>query len=188
MEAQSTNLGGSLVLRGVLAILFGAAAVFWPGETLLTLVYLFSTFVLINGVIDLVFGISRIGGAASAFVNRWLIVILGALQIGVGIYLLRHPRLSFTTLIILIGFTLIVRGLIEAVEGLFEDNSAMYKTIMVLSGLLAIIAGVIMLFQPVAAGVAFVWVLGVYALITGPMMIALAMDVHRLETAGVKRR
>ena len=43
MDSEMSNLTGGLVLRGVVAILFGIAAVFWPGITLVTLLYLFST-------------------------------------------------------------------------------------------------------------------------------------------------
>jgi uncharacterized membrane protein HdeD (DUF308 family) len=183
MDTQATNLGGSLVLRGVLAILFGAAAVFWPGLTLVTLVYLFSAFVLVNGVVDLIYGIGRAASVSFSSMSRVLTLLFGALQIGVGVYLLRHPRVSFATLILLIGFTLIVRGVFEIVAGLFEEGSALFKSVMVIGGVIAAIAGVVILFQPVAGGVAFVWVLGVYALITGPMLIALALDINKVEQA-----
>jgi uncharacterized membrane protein HdeD (DUF308 family) len=44
---------------------------------------------------------------------------------------------------------------------------------------LAIVAGIILVREPVSGGVAFVWVLGLYALIVGPMLIALAFDAKR---------
>jgi uncharacterized membrane protein HdeD (DUF308 family) len=37
-----------------------------------------------------------------------------------------------------------------------------------------------LLFQPASAGVAFVWVLGLYSLIVGPLMIALSLDMKKL--------
>lgn len=181
MEHAATSVKGSLILRGVLAILFGIAAVFWPGITLVTLVYLFGAFVLINGLVDLVIAISRLASRTVSSMNNWLILLLGILQIGVGVYLFRHPEVSFATLILLVGFTLIVRGVFEMVDGFLEKGSALYKTISIIGGVIAVIAGIVVLFQPVAGGVAFVWILGIYALITGPMMIALAMDVDRLE-------
>ena len=113
-------------------------------------------------------------------------VVLGVLEIGVGVYLLRHPLVSFTTLILLIAFALIIRGVIDIVAGLFEGGSAMRRTVMVIGGLLAGIAGVVLLFQPASGGVAFVWILGLYALLTGPMLIALALDIKNgPPTAGI---
>lgn len=177
MNTEAANLSGSLALRGVLAILFGAAAVFWPGITLVTFVYLFAAYILINGVIDVVFGIGKLFGEGNTFWTRVLTLLAGVIQVGVGVYLLRHPQVGFATLVLLVGFVLIARGVFDVVEGLFEENSGGYRALLIIGGLLAALAGVVMLFQPVKAGVAFVWILGVYALITGPLMIALAMQV-----------
>lgn len=179
MEREATNLSGSLVVRGILAIIFGVAAIFWPGLTLVTLVYLFSAFILVNGIMDLIFGVDRLISGAQAVWTRILMLLVAVLQIGVGVYLLRHPGVSFATLILLIGFTFIVRGVFEIVSGLFEKASSSYKVLTILGGILAFVAGIVVLFQPVTSGVVFVWILGVYALITGPLMIALAMDVKR---------
>lgn len=176
---DARSLSGSLALRGVLALLFGVAAVFWPGITLVTLVYLFSAFVLVNGVVDLVFGVGRLANSDLSIVSRVVMLLFGILQVGVGIYLLRHPTVSFATLVLLIGFTLIIRGVFDIVSGLFDEGSSMYKAVMIIGGILAGLAGILVLFQPAKAGVAFVWILGVYALIVGPLTIALAMDVNK---------
>jgi len=184
----TASVSGSMILKGVLLILFGAAAVFWPGETLVTLAYLFSALVLVNGIFDIVFGIGRMVGGAEFIFNRALLLLFGIFQVGVGIYLLRHPSVNFRTFILLIGFTLLIRGLFEIVDGLFEDSTYMYRAVMVIGGVLAALAGILVFFQPVAAGIAFVWILGVYALIVGPLLIALAFDVARMNRLGVRSR
>lgn len=189
MQTLNEEVSGSLVVQGVLAVLFGIAAVFWPGLTLVTLVYLFSSFILITGLVDLVFGIKSLGDSKKSVFSRFGGVLLGVLQLGVGVYLLRHPHVSFATFILLIGFTLIVRGLLEVVLGLFErGNSALFKMVMIVSGLISLGVGVVVLMQPAASGVAFVWILGLYALITGPMFIALGLDARKLEESGAKRK
>lgn len=168
---------GALALRGVLTIIFGFAAVFWPGLTLVTLVYLFSAFILANGIVGLVLGLSNSRNEDSSLLGKVLAVALSVLEIGVGVYLLRHVNVSFKTFILLIGLTLIVRGVIDFFVGLFEAEGAMYKTAMIIGGILAAVAGAIILSQPVTAGVAFVWILGLYALVMGPLLVAMAMDI-----------
>lgn len=177
-EVTLREMWGALALRGMVAILFGLAAVFWPGLTLVTLVYLFGAYILASGLVNLVVGLTNLGGAES-FWGRVLTLLLGAGEIGVGVYLLRHPGVSFATLILVFGLTLIVRGLFELFAGIFGEGSATYKATMVLGGLLAGIVGVILLFQPASGGVAFVWVLGLYALITGPLLLAMAFDAKK---------
>lgn len=171
-----------LAFRAIIAIIFGIAAIFWPDLTLKTLVYLFGGFILATGLISLVGGLVNIYNEWNSFVARLITILLGVIEVGVGVYLLRHPRVSFATLILLIGFILIIRGVIDLVIGLFEARGAMHKTVMIVGGLIAGIAGVIILFQPVAGGVAFVWVLGLYALITGSLSLALALDLKNAES------
>lgn len=169
------DLWGALLLRGIMATLFGVAAVFWPGITIVTLVYLFSGFILASGLVGLVTGLMASKDTA---LNRMLVIIVSLLEVGVGVYLLRHPLVSFGTLILLISLTLIVHGVFDVVGGLFETGaSATYRLLAVVAGLLAALAGIIILFQPQSAGVAFVWLLGLYALLTGPLLIALSFDV-----------
>lgn len=174
-----TSEWSGLAVRGLLAILFGVAAIFWPELALKTLVYLFGGFILASGLVALVGGLVNVYNEGSSFLMRLLMVIIGVVEIGVGVYLLRHPLVSFTTFILVIGFTLIFRGLVDIFVGLFEARGAMHRTVMIIGGLLAGLAGVVLLFQPVSGGIAFVWVLGLYALLVGPLMIALAMDLKR---------
>lgn len=167
------TMKGVGILEGIAAVLFGIAAVFWPGLTGVTLLYLFATFILISGVVNMMGGVFSIRDKGSAWFLR---MIIGILQLGVGVYLLRHPHVTFATLILLIGFTLIFRGVFEVVMAFDRDTLAGSRMLAVISGALAVIAGIIILFQPVSGGVAFVWVLGLYALISGPIIIATAID------------
>lgn len=169
----------ALTLRGIAAILFGIAAVFWPGLTLVTLVYLLSAFVLVIGVINVVQGAVSIGKHRS-----WaLTLVLGLAEVAVGLYLVRHPNVTFDVFILVAGLLFVASGVIEVVAALAQDvGTATSRTLTLLAGVAAFLIGIILLFQPAAGGVAFVWILGLYALVTGPILIALSIDVkHELE-------
>ncbi len=174
------DLWGALAFRGMLAILFGLAAVFWPAITLVTLVYLFSAFIVASGLISLVSGLIGVFNNKGSLLGRALAVALGVVELGVGVYLLRHPTIAFATFILIIGIVLVVRGLIEVFGGLFEEEVATHKTVSVILGLISVVAGIAVLLQPASAGIAFVWILGLYALITGPIIVALSYDMKRL--------
>lgn len=170
-----------LTLRGALAIVFGIAAVFWPGITLLTLLYLFSAYILVSGIVDIVHGIGSIFRRASWF----LVLILGLVELGVGVYLLRHPGVTFATFILLIGFMLIIRGVFEGIAAFSDNLSSTNRVLMIIVSLVALLAGIVLLFQPEKAGVAFVWILGLYALVVGPVLIALSLDLKKLAERNV---
>ena len=170
-------LWGTLLLRGVLAVLFGIAAVFWPALTLVTLVYLFSAYVLVTGVVNLVQGVMGM----RSYSTWYLTLLIGLVELGIGVYLLRHTGVTFATLVLLIGFTLVIRGVLEVVGAFMDMGSwASTRTLLTLGGLASVLAGIIVLMQPETVGVAFVWVLGVYALLVGAMMVAVALDARKL--------
>ncbi len=167
-----------LTVRGVALLLFGLVAVFWPGLTLVTFVYLFSAFLLVSGLVGVITALVSIGN------KGWFVgLLMGLLELGVGLYLVRHPLVSFATLILLLGLSFIVRGVIEVVSALSGNDMATSKTLAIIGGLLGVIVGVMVLNQPAASGVVFVWLVGLYALLMGPVVIALSLDAKKLASA-----
>jgi uncharacterized membrane protein HdeD (DUF308 family) len=160
----------ALVSGGVATIIFGVAAVFWPGITLLVLLYLFSAYALVSGLVNITAGLGTLGVADTWF----LPVALGAFELGVGVYLLRHVAVKFATFIILIGFVLIARGIVEAVGAYYNAKaSPKVQSLSYLSGVAALVAGIVILFVAKASqGVDFVWILGLYGIGVGALQIA----------------
>jgi uncharacterized membrane protein HdeD (DUF308 family) len=164
-----------LTLRGIVSILFGIAAVFWPGLTLVTLVYLFSAYILIMGIFGIVHSLGSIGHR-----TLWILsLLLAILQVAVGVYLVRHLQVGYATLVLLVGFIFIVQGVLEGVAAFGENLSAGHRTLLVIGAILSLLVGITVLAYPVRTSLAFVWVIGLYALISGPLMIAMSVDVKR---------
>lgn len=178
---REESMRGVTVLEGIAVLLFGIAAVFWPGITIVTLLYLFATYALVIGVINLISGIVHIASRGASAV---LTILLGVLEVGAGVYLLRHPHVTFTTFVLLIGFLLIFRGVFGIVGAFMDNLLPTQRTLLFIVGLLSIVVGIVILFQPAASGVAFVWLLGVYALIAGPVAIAAALE----QGGGARKR
>lgn len=173
-ETYLTGQWWVLTIQGIAAILFGIAAVFWPGITLVTFVYLFGLYLLVVGIMSMLSGLFSITKRGT-----WILtVLLGLVELGLGVYLLRHQGVSFELLILLTGSALVVFGVFEVIVALTnKDQSAVGKTLAIVAGIVAVLAGILMFFQPAASGVAFVWVVGLFALINGPLWIALSIDV-----------
>ena len=64
MLPEFANSWWPLLLRGICAILFGVMAFIWPGLSLLTLVFLYGAYALVDGVFALW---PVLGGAALLF-------------------------------------------------------------------------------------------------------------------------
>lgn len=173
--AEAQQAITALTVRGVAAILFGLVALFWPGLTLVTLVYVFSAFLLVSGLIGMIMSIVTIRSNKYWFMD----LLLSFLELGIGVYLIRHLTVTLATFILLVGISFVVRGVVEMVRAFVDSSAQGHRILVGLSGLISLVAGLVVLRQPVAGGIAFVWVLGLYALISGPLMIALASEARR---------
>ncbi len=95
-----------------------------------------------------------------------------------GVYAVRRaPHETFATFIQLAGLTLITRGILD-IAAVFVDRISTRRIMLVIAGIAAIVAGIVLLLQPVAAGVAFVWLLGLYSLVFGSLMMVTAMELR----------
>lgn len=173
------NFAGLLVSQGVLAVLFGVAALFWPGLTLATFILLFGAFTLVWGVVLLVNSLM-----GSSYRSLWWVeTLLAVLLVGLGVFLLRNPGVVIATLLLLVGFTLIARGIVDVVSGLFSSDKHVVdnRWFVIINGVLGLILGVIVLNYPVSSGLAFIWALGLYAVLYGALTVSLAFRIHTSE-------
>lgn len=169
LSSIAKQLWGLGIGFGVVSILFGILALFWPGLTVGLLVILFSIFILIWGVIGIIVSIS----STSTDKFWWLELIFSILAIGLAVYLLRNPVVAAMIWIFSIGLTFLVRGVVDILEGLFDRNrTGGDRVLAFILGALGIVAGIITLLYPVSAGLAVVWIIGLYALLYGSLLIA----------------
>lgn len=178
VSSYTRPLVGLVVTQGVLAILFGIAALFWPGATASVIAVLFGMFVLVWGISLLIQGLISIGKVGL----WWLELVFGVAVLGLGVYLVRNPDTTLAWLILFIGFTFVIRGVVDLVQAFFSDDVAVRenKLFYIISALLGLAAGVVVLLHPAAGGLAFLWVVGLYAIVQGVVLIVLASKFQAL--------
>lgn len=155
--------------EGIALTVFGIAAIAWPGLTFLTFTMIFGLFALASGIINVVGGILRIREGWSSIAR----LVLGALYVAAGGYVLNHPGMAALTLVILIAFTFIIHGIIDIVTAVSDKTD--YRTLTIVAGVFGVMVGLILLRHPVGGGLAYTWVLGLYALVSGPIFIAIGL-------------
>lgn len=178
VDQLSSHVWGLVVTQGVIAILAGIVLLFWPGLTAAFVAVLLGLFVLVWGIVGLVRSLIGMGR-----LNLWWVELLfSVFLVGAGVYLLRNPDVTLSLVILLVGLVFVVRGVVDVVEGLFSRDTDVRQTrvLYLLLGVLGVAAGVFTLAYPASAGLAFLWVVGLYAVLYGSVSLAIALRTRDL--------
>ena len=161
-------------LRGVLGIIFGILALIFPGPTILSLVLLFSAYMLVDGI----FGIISAVRAIRRKEDRWgLLIFEGLLSVATGILAFLWPGLTVVAFVWLIAAWAIVSGGLMTAAG-FRLNIEHGRWWLVLGGLLSLAYGVLLIITPLIGAVVFTWWLGAYALVFGVALVIFSLKLR----------
>ena len=177
-EARSVlkTLWWLVLLRGILAVLFGIAVLAWPKATVVVFVVLFAVFSFLDGILDIVLGVQAKGER-----GRWLIFLQGALAIIAGIIAVVWPSITAVVLLWLVALWAIFSGVMEIAGSLelrrLGQPRWWWHTV---AGVLAIVLGAILLFDNPTSGIlAILWAVGVLAIASGIALIIAAVITRR---------
>jgi uncharacterized membrane protein HdeD (DUF308 family) len=163
-----------LALRGLVAVLFGVLAFMWPGATLITLVWLFGAFALVNGILSLVLAAKTPKG----YPKVGSLIFGGLLGILAGLLAFVMPGITALGLLILIAAWAIATGVMELVAAIRLRKIITNEWLLVLAGIASVLFGVILLFQPAAGALALIWLIGAWALVSGILLMILAFRMR----------
>ena len=163
-----------LLLRGILLIIAGLLAFVSP----LVWVTFVGVYMLFDGVTMLISGVSDQPSGQS----RWPLIIIGILGLLAGLLVLWNPVLGGITLTIVIAAWAIVTGVLTIIAAIRVREEIDNEWWLILSGVLAVIFG-ILVFQNVLAGILTIaWVFGIFAILAGILSLALAFRVRDFGT------
>jgi uncharacterized membrane protein HdeD (DUF308 family) len=165
---------GWVVFRGVIAIVFGLVAFARPGAMTLALVLLFGAYAFIGGIAAIVSAIHR--GREG---DHWGMLLLdGVLGIVAAVVAVLWPGAAALGFVWVIGAWAVLAGCLEIASAISLRKLIDHEWTLGLAGAVSIVFGILMLYRPVAGGLAMVWILGAYAVAFGVLMIALGLRLR----------
>jgi len=165
----------ALALRGLAAVLFGLAALFWPGLVLAVLIVLFGAYALVDGVLALIAAFRSSGRGA----RRGLLLIEGVIGILFGLIALLWPDLTALALLYLFALWVILGGIARIFMAIMLRREIENEWSIGLSGVLYVILGIFLILLPGAGLLAYTWLIGLFALAVGIILIFYAFRVRR---------
>jgi uncharacterized membrane protein HdeD (DUF308 family) len=169
----------AMALRGVFGILFGLIALFAPGPTILSLILLFSAYMLVDGV----FGIISAVRAAGRH-ERWgLLLLEGLVNIAAGVIAFLLPGLTVIVFVLLMAAWALVSGglMLGAAFKLTQQHGRWW---LALGGVVSMIYGVLLAIAPLIGALVLTWWLGAYALAFGVILLVLAFRLRGQKNQG----
>jgi uncharacterized membrane protein HdeD (DUF308 family) len=160
--------------RGILAVAFGVLALVAPERTLVVLVSLFGIFALADGFFTI--------GAGLAL--NWLTLFLeGVVGGAIGLLTLLNPAAAQLWFVYLIVAWATVTGVLE-LSGAYNLRKSVNgplvrgEWLLAVSGVLTLLFGGLIATGPSAEVARFMWTVGGYAVLSGSLLLALALNIR----------
>jgi len=178
METNVKSVANSVwwivLLRGIFMAIFGLIALVSPGIALLTLVWLFGFYAILDGIAAIVIGIRTRGEP------HWVwTIVQGVVSVLAGAIALIWPGVTALTLLFVVAFWAIVLGIGE-IGGAFasrKSGSNVWGWTLA-AGILNVTFGVLLLIWPASGILTLIWLVGIFTLAGGIALIVLALRVR----------
>jgi uncharacterized membrane protein HdeD (DUF308 family) len=168
-----------IVLRGIIAIIFGIIALFAPGLGFQILVLYFGAFALLDGITALYIG---------AHAKSGLLFFEGIIGMLVGLYVFFFTLQATLIFILLIGVWAIATGALEIIAGIELRRHILNEIWLLFVGIISILFGLFVFVSPIASALALTFVIGIYATVFGLFLIALGLKVKNAKSSSIPNK
>jgi uncharacterized membrane protein HdeD (DUF308 family) len=166
-----------LLVRGIVGIVIGVVAFAWPGVTIAALVVIFGVYALIDGITNLILGVTR----TSTHGRSWAYALQGLVGVAAGVLTFFWPVVTAFALVVFIGAWAMVTGIFEIVAAIRLRKVIEGEWMLALSGVMSLVFGCLVFAFPDAAAVGISWALGAYAAAAGVVLIVLGVRLRSGE-------
>ena len=164
-----------LLLRGLLAFVFGLLCFAYPGFTLRVLVIVFGSYTLLDGLLAVTAAITR----ANSQPRWWSTLIEGIAGSMIGVVILNWPGITALGLLYLMAMWAILTGVFKMVAARRLRRHIIGEWLLLLSGAASVVCGVLLFFMPGSGALAVLFWIGAYAVTIGLFLVVVALRLRR---------
>ncbi len=182
MNVRMTSLSEHwwiLLLRGIIAVLFGLAIFAMPGLTLSFFILLFGAFVLTDGILLIVNSLMNMKTNG----RWWLRLLQGVIAILAGIAVFAWPGVTALILLYIIAFNAIFGGIFQAISAFLFRKAIRGEILLIAAGIISVIFGVLLIMYPLSGVLALVKVIGIFEMFYGILLMVMSFDLLSISKA-----
>ncbi len=164
-----------VLVRGIIAILFGIVAVIWPGITVWALVIVFGIYTLVDGIMLATHAIrDRVH-----LVSWGVLLLTGMVSIAVGLIAMFWPSITVVALFWVIAFYAVVFGVLGMIAAFTHRASSGWGWSLA-SATISVVFGLVLFFFPKTSITALAVLAGIWAIIFGMLLLFIAFRARSL--------
>ena len=175
MESKNLTNFRMLGLNGIIAVVYGLLAIFVPAETLTVIIMYF-------GILILIIGIAILIGVYNNFKKKTaygMDLLWSIFTIIIGALLIFKTTNVIYIFAVLIGCWAILMGIAQLYMMTKVHSSSGGKNALLVNGLITVVFGIIVLFNPFETANFILIISGILAFIIGIIMIALSVTLKK---------
>ena len=170
------------LMRGILLVVVGILMFTQPGTTLLSLLWFMGIYWIVDGLFSLIEGVR-----GHSEKSRIWMFISGIVSILAGGFILGNPLvaglISGSFLTYLIGFTVIISGLMMIFAGREKDGVRQWSVWGLIMGILYVLFGLFVITHPLVTLASLVWIFSIWAIVAGVVAVVMAFRLRGLATS-----
>jgi uncharacterized membrane protein HdeD (DUF308 family) len=169
-----------VLLRGVVVLLMGILLVSRPLPTIIVLFYLLGFYWFFDGIFTL---IESIRGRKSHKDWGWG-VFIGIISALAGIVVFTQPYISavigVSFVIYLVAIMVLISGIWSIFTGIRLRKVVSNEWSMIIGGIISVLFAILLMSNPLVSAMTLVWLIGVFALVGGIVLIVVAFRIRSL--------
>ncbi|HKQ97228.1 MAG TPA: HdeD family acid-resistance protein [Candidatus Polarisedimenticolia bacterium] len=170
-----------LLVRGLIAITFGVLTWLRPGISLAALVLVFGAYALTDGVLAVW---AAVAGRKEQ--EHWVVLLLGGLiGVGVGLLTFLAPGVTAIAILFYIAVWAIAKGVLEIAAAIRLRKEIDNEWLLGLGGAASVLFGLLLMSRPGEGALAVLWLIALYAVLFGALLVMLSFRVRGLHNRPV---
>jgi len=165
------------VVNGLIAILFGLLALLVPTETIVTLTKYFGIILLLGGLIMFFFSYKNM----KAGKTYMLLMAEAILAMVIGAVIAFYPKGSLQIFLILVGIWAAIMGLLQIIVAVQMRKKVSNHSMFTLNGVITLVFGLLLFYNPMGTIKALMVVIGLLALAAGVLLVYLGFKVKGIK-------
>lgn len=174
MENKIKSYRMTMLINGIVALLFGALAILLPQTTIKSIAVYFGIVLLLGGAGGLYVSIRNMKLDKAYFSS----LISSIVSVVVGLIIVFNTRLSLEIFGIIIGIWALVIGAIQLFIALKLLESGTSKKLMVINGIITLVFGLFLFVSPFGSILILTRIIGIMAVIFGGVMLFFSITLR----------